>query len=440
MPQAGSSRYFDFAPTDRAMTVLHDQSRFVPQLDLEFDVMLDDEQLRRALVLLARRHPILQATVDSARPRVVWRPGTTEPVLVHAVDETELDPRDGPTCRLVHLRDGSRSRLLFGVHHAVADGRGLVLLLDDLRAFYAALGERWRARGRRRLDRPHDRCVARPRAESGSPIASAWVGMRPSDGPGRPRRRIATTTSLRAGATRPTRVGGATTHFERRALAAIRRAGAANGWRRNQVFLAILARAWLDVVGNEAATPSVSGWLVTVDCRRQLGVSRGVGNLSGLEPVGLADLGSLSVRETVAAVGRAFARLERPGAGMVADLASPGSGIAPGSVLDRAIGTSFTARAAAYRYTRFYSHVDRLPDSLADWGDAEMLSRAVVPEPTERAAVRRDALGHVPGDDQPDDRCVTARRSRLNAARALADRATETLSDFADEVSASRVG
>jgi len=141
---AGSSRYFDFAPTDRAMTKLYDESRFVPQLELEFDAVLDDGRLGRALELLACRHRILGATVDLAGPRAVWRPDTTTPELVHVVDVAEFDPREGPTCRLVHTHDGRRSRVRFGAHHAVADGRGLLVLLDDLRAFYAALqrGER----------------------------------------------------------------------------------------------------------------------------------------------------------------------------------------------------------------------------------------------------------------------------------------------------------
>ncbi len=52
-----------------------------------------------------------------------------------------LDVRTGPTCSLGHFHDatGSRSRLVFGVHHAVADARGTLMMLDDLRAFYAAL-------------------------------------------------------------------------------------------------------------------------------------------------------------------------------------------------------------------------------------------------------------------------------------------------------------
>ncbi len=37
MTRAGSSRYFDVAPTDRAMTLLYDGSRFAPQLEFEFD-------------------------------------------------------------------------------------------------------------------------------------------------------------------------------------------------------------------------------------------------------------------------------------------------------------------------------------------------------------------------------------------------------------------
>src|SRR6478672_596185 len=124
------------------MALLHDESSFVPQLELDFDGRLDGRRLRRALALLARRHPILTATVDRADRRAVWRPGTTVPQLLDTalpVADVALDPCTGPTCGLTHLDDGTRSRLRFAVHHAVADGRGLVVLLDDLRTLYTAL-------------------------------------------------------------------------------------------------------------------------------------------------------------------------------------------------------------------------------------------------------------------------------------------------------------
>jgi hypothetical protein len=417
------------------MTVLHDGSRFVPQLELEFNVVLDSERLRDALALLARRHPILQATVDLSRPRAVWRAGSTSPVLVDAVDEVELDPSVGPTCRLAHLRDESRSRLQFGLHHAVADGRSLVVLLDDLRALYVAL-----ATGEQPLvdvdwtDRTIGALLATSRVGLADRARMGWDAAQQWAASPRSTHRDDNVASEQGAAPEP--AGDATTHFERTDVGAIQGAGAASGWRRNHVFLAILARAWLDVIGHEPATTSVSGWLVTVDCRRQLGVARGVGNLSGLEPVRLVDIESLSLRETVDAASRAFVPLGRPGAGMVADLASPGSGLAPGPLLDRAIGSTFAARAAGYRYTRFFSHLDRLPDSLADWGDAELLGVRWCPNPP--SAPPYVAMLLATFRETTSLTIVASPRALApERARALADRASETLGDLAGEVSAS---
>ncbi len=417
------------------MTKLYDESRFVPQLELEFDAVLDDGRLGRALELLACRHRILGATVDLAGPRAVWRPDTTTPELVHVVDVAEFDPREGPTCRLVHTHDGRRSRVRFGAHHAVADGRGLLVLLDDLRAFYAALqrGERpvvadvdWTDRTIGAL-LDQGRVGFGDRLRMGWDAAQRWAVLRPST------HRDDETPSDHAAVPEPARDGS--TRFERAHLEAVETAGAARGWRRNHVLLAVLARAWLDVVGHEPAAPSVSGWLVTVDCRRQFGASRGVGNLSGLEPVSLVDLESMSLRDTVDAVRRAFMPLGLPGAGMVADLASPGFGIAPGPLLDRAMRGTFQLRAADYRYTRLYSHVDPLPDSLADWGDAEMFGARWCQNPPSAPPYVAMLLVTFRG---MTTLTVVASPAALAPGRAcaLADRATAVLGELSDEMSA----
>jgi hypothetical protein len=375
MTAPGSSRYFDFAPTDRAMAVLADDSSFVLQLELEFDARLDGSRLRSAVELLARRHPILTATVDRGDSRAVWRPGTTVPELVDAPDtddEVDLDPSTGPTCVVVHLHDRTRSRLRIALHHAVADARGLVVLLDDLCALYTGLA----SSGRPVVDVDwSDRTIGalldRARFSAGDRVRLGW--------------NAASRWAVRASTHRddvgepgddapPEPAGDWSTRFESAQLDAVEAAGTGRGWRRNHVLLAVIARAWLDTVGHTDLVPSVSGWLVGVDCRRQLGAARGVGNLSGLEPVSLLDLESTDLPGTVDAVRHAFTSLGRSGAGMVADLTGlPKSGRVPGPLVDRAMRGAFELRAATDRYTRFYSHVDAFPESLAEWGDAELV-------------------------------------------------------------------
>ena len=438
MTAPGSSRYFEFAPTDRAMALLYDDSSFVPQLELDFDAHLDGTRLRRAVGLLARRHPILSATVDRTDPRAAWRPGTTAPVLVDTTSEVDLDPRTGPTCVLVHLHDGTRSRLRIAVHHAVADGRGVLVLLDDLRALYTDLAssERpvvdvdWSDRTvGALLDRGRVGRVDRVRM--GWDAAQRWA-VRPST--------HRNDTVEPGGEIAPGPAGDWSTRFESTHLEAVEAAGAERGWRRNHVLLAVLARAWLDTVGHTPAVPSVSGWLVTVDCRRHLGASRGVGNLSGLEPVSLLDLESTSLPDSVDAVRHAFTALGRAGAGMVADLTGlPESGRVPGPLVDRAMRGVFDLRAATDRYTRFYSHVDAFPDSLAQWGVAEMVGvrwRQNAPcAPPYVALLLTTFRGTT-------TLTVIAAPAVLTPARAhaLTARATELLGELADEMSASVAG
>jgi hypothetical protein len=350
-------RYFDYSPTDRAMAVLSEDSGFVPQLALALDGPLDRDRLGGALDLLTRRHPILGSTLDSAPNGTRWQPETTAPVLLARDDGIPLDVRDGPTCFLAY--DDAALQLSLTVHHAVCDGRGIVVLLEDLRAIYTMLG-----RGEPALvdvdwsDRTIDALLARrhvgvgDRARMAADAAARWA-------------RVPASTHRDVAATGDDGAVDVVVELDRR--------------RRNHVLVALLARAWLDVVGPEATSPSASCWLVTVDCRRRLGTARGVGNLSGLEPLVLRDLESLGLAGTVDAVRDGFAAFAAPGAGMAADLASAGAGRIPSTVLDRAVRDTFAMRASALRHTRLYSHVELDPAALADWGDARVTRAWWVP-------------------------------------------------------------
>ena len=379
------SRYFEFAPTDRAMAVLHEASPFTLHMGLEFDATLDHERLRGALDRLARRHPILTATVDRSVDDTRWVPGTTGPELFETVDDPgdrflspdvhaalaahPLDPGTGPTCVLAHLREatGSRARLVFGVHHAVADARGTLVMLDDLRTFYCALqrGEEpvvdvdWTPRTLGALlDSRPERFDER--ARRAWDVARRWAAV-----PRSTHRDAADDTSDASGERDDDE---RTMRFDDALVGAVEAAARTRGWRLNQVALTLLARAWSRVFGREPVEPSVSGWLVTVDCRRQFGVERGAGNLSGLEPMSVIDVEAQDLLAAIDQTRAAFAALGRDGAGLAAEIVTPPVRVPP-ATFDQAMRDTFAFRTETYRLSRLYTTAVFDP-SLARWGDA----------------------------------------------------------------------
>jgi hypothetical protein len=387
-------RYFEFAPTDRAMAVLHDDAPFTLHVGLELDGALEHERLRAALERLACRHPILTATVDRSADDPCWEPGRTVPELFETVDDSRdgvfsarasatlatrpLDVRTGPTCSLGHFHDaaGSRSRLVFGVHHAVADARGTLMMLDDLRGFYAALqrGDEpvvdvdWSPRtlgalldaGRERLD---------ARARRAWDVGQRWATV--------PR------STHRDASDRLAAVGG--DPDDRHAIrlndalvAAVEAVARTRGWRFNHVMLTLLARAWSRAFGREPLEPSVSGWLVTVDCRRQFAVERGAGNLSGLEPVSLVDVETRDLLSAIEQTRVAFDTLGRGSAGLAAEVVAPPVRL-PSSMLDQLMRETFALRTRALRSSRLYTSAS-FPASLARWGDAGVTKLGWMPQ------------------------------------------------------------
>jgi hypothetical protein len=364
-PKGAELRYFDFGTTDRAMVVLHEESPFTAEVGLELDAELDHDRLGRALALLARRHPILRATLDPTATPACWQPDRTAPRLTDGIDDRDLDPVVGPTCRLVHLAE-DRSRLAFGVHHAVSDGRGILMMLDDLRRFYVALGDDplpvadvdWSPRTLAALLHPGPVERARLTLE----VLQRWTAA--------PRSTHRDAFTRRPSGARDRQPHDACMRFDDELVGVIDAAARRRGWRLNHVMLALLARAWSRVVGREPVDPSVSGWLVTVDCRRQLDVERGAGNLSGLEPVSLLDIEARDTVDLIEHVRQAFAAFATPSAGLVAELMTTPGVRLPADVLDRAMRDTFALRTRTSRYSRMYSHTDRLPPSLEDWGHA----------------------------------------------------------------------
>jgi hypothetical protein len=142
----------------------------------------------------------------------------------------------------------------------------------------------------------------------------------------------------------------------------------------------LLAIAWLRVIGHESTLPSTSSWLVGVNCRRPFGTSRGIGNLSGFEPVCLSDIETRALPDLVDDVRDAFMPFRRLGAGMVGELSAPLLQLAPPRMLHSAIQVAFEMRAQISRSTRIYTALE-VPDSFGEWDDARAIAAWCEPAP-----------------------------------------------------------
>ncbi|GBD49892.1 non-ribosomal peptide synthetase [Methylopila sp. Yamaguchi] len=120
------------------------------------DGALDERLLRRALQALADRHEPLRTVFGlNAAGEPVQRAATSAPELVardfegadadarslaaaDALVRTPFDLEAGPLLRVELHRMGPRARLAFALHHIVADGQSVGLLVRELSAFYEA--------------------------------------------------------------------------------------------------------------------------------------------------------------------------------------------------------------------------------------------------------------------------------------------------------------
>jgi hypothetical protein len=123
--------------------------------------VLDEATLRHALDRVQAKHPLLRCLIEmrGGRPwfvehdappplplHVVERQGDDDWLDVSAHDLARIfDAQCEPLARLTWLRGGERSELILVCHHAIGDGRSLLLLLSEL---LALCGEPWRDIGR----------------------------------------------------------------------------------------------------------------------------------------------------------------------------------------------------------------------------------------------------------------------------------------------------
>lgn len=371
---APGGRYFDVGASDRAMALLAPAATFTPHLALELDGVLDTERLRAAAVLLTARHPILGAAVERVGGTLRWVPGAGAPAGVDvaehpgAASAVPLDPHAGPVWRVVAVTGADPPLLVIGAHHALGDGRALVVLLEDLHRLYVALAtERAPVVDVDWSPRSIAAGLDARRVPATTRVRLAWEA-------GERWRRCAVSTHRDP----PSGSGAEATPVAASVrLPALGRVASAGGWRPNHVLLALAARAWDDVFGHPAG-PSVSSWLVTIDTRRQLALTRGIGNLSGFEPVTLVDLDGEDPVRDVEQAAAVFEPLTTLGAGMLAELLAAPPAMAA-RLLDRGLVDEVSRRGATTRLTRCYSNVGSLSPVLTDWDGVQAVGARWLP-------------------------------------------------------------
>lgn len=121
-------------------------------LRLELEGELDGPQLNRALLAVARHHPLLRATLESRWGKLWWQ--IQSDVAVELQVHAHPAPA-WPTARFFDLMhtvglqadlypaESSQPNILFlQIHHALADGLGCLQVVEDLLAEYASPGAR----------------------------------------------------------------------------------------------------------------------------------------------------------------------------------------------------------------------------------------------------------------------------------------------------------
>ncbi|MEU0370274.1 amino acid adenylation domain-containing protein [Streptomyces sp. NPDC006283] len=124
---------------------------YVVQELLDLTGTVDPDRLRRALQLLLDRHPLLRASFRQLpggevvqripdRTDLPWREADTARTTLEDLlrqDRAEgFDLARPPLMRATLIRDGQRHRLLLTLHHIIADGWSVSVLLRELTAAY----------------------------------------------------------------------------------------------------------------------------------------------------------------------------------------------------------------------------------------------------------------------------------------------------------------
>jgi hypothetical protein len=365
---SGDGEYFAVSPTDRSMAILDRTSPVAFHVIWDLVGKVDLEVLDRAWQDLATIHPILGCGVDIELDST-WRPGRRLPPirLVDGRSEGELvlpiDLIREASVRLWGIEIGGGFRFVLAAHHAAFDGVASVLLLEDLRRLYVSrvsdaqrpIEADWSPRTVEGLASKHRLGFI----ERQSVVARAldrWRRLPPSThiDPSSDSPKDAATGFLAL------EVGPLLESFE------VQRRR--NNWSVDAVLVGVLEAAWIETFGSGAGA---SVWLVAQDLRPGFGVHRGVGNLSGVEPVAIRHPDARPVERLIeqAAAEMAVTKSNFPGLGP--ELMARSWAWMPTQLLSRGVEWMIES-GLRNRYTRSLSNLGRLPSSLDEWGDAEM--------------------------------------------------------------------
>ena len=334
---------------------------------------VDLDALLGAWRALARVHPILACTSD-IETSAVWQPGLapSEIEVIEGGMEIEaataqataapLQIADGPIVRLTAIKGNVGLRLVLAAQHAAFDGAASVVMIEDLRRIY--LG---RLSGDPFPVEPDSspRTVRSALQQMPLPMATAqgfitqsldrWRKLPPSghvDPAGTPTE-IAT---------------GYVTIDVGPALGVLDQKRRRNSWPTDAVLVGLLETAWSEILG---AAGRAGIWLVAANLRPGLGLERGSGNLSGVEPIAMKPNGPHSIDASIdqAAARIAATRAGFPGLGP--ELMARSWAWTTPSLMNQGVDAMIRA-GRRQRYTRVLSNMGKLPDSLTDWGPARL--------------------------------------------------------------------
>lgn len=380
---SGVSDYFIVSPTDRSMAVLDRTAPVAFHVIWDLLGPVDLEALEGAWQDLATVHPILGCSTD-IEVDSRWSPGGELPPirLVEEQSETASRPSEarsvdrltadevgrpmnlnrGAVVRLSAIRTIDGFRFVLAAHHAAFDGVASVLLLEDLRRLY--VGRVSKANDSTQPDLSPRTVEGLIRIENFPLLKRQGVVARGLDR----WRRLPPSTHVDPSAGPPRAATDYVTFEVGNVLAAYEEQRRRNNWSVDAVLIGVLEAAWTETFGTGEG-PSV--WLVAADLRPGLGVHRGLGNLSGAEPVAIRNprVRPIELLIEQAAAEMAISKSNSPGLGP--ELMARSWGWMPPQLLNR--GAEWMIRKGLQnRHTRTLSNLGRLPSSLNDWGKARM--------------------------------------------------------------------
>lgn len=371
MPDDG---YFDVSPTDRSMVILDRTSPVAFHAIWDLIGPVDLDSVKWSWQALARVHPILTCTVDIDRDET-WRPGA-EPTPINLTDgdgdieqataralAMPVDVVDGPIVRLAAITRDNGLRFVLTAHHAAFDGAASLILIDDLRTLYLAHSSA------RPVPVEPDRSARTVR----SAVREARLSMPVVQGLITKNldwwRRLPVSTHRDP---RPMPAQTATDYVSvdlGRALSALDERRRRNSWPIDAVLVGLLEAAWGEVFGRSEVGASV--WLVSSNLRPGLGITRGIGNLSGLEAIAVKKPRAQFVDQLIQQATAEIAATRSGFPGLGPELMARSWAWMPAPALNQGVNTMIKS-SLQRRYTRVISNLGRIPASLSEWGPARL--------------------------------------------------------------------